>query len=100
VRFADRHHGPAGLVVPIFPERNPSITRMVLLSDRGTWGVVLTRAGGSVHAMTEIESKEARNQRGIPGSPDRDESLIMAFMRIVPQHTAVTYDAGYQISPV
>ena len=50
--------------------------------------------------LTEIESKEARNQRGIPGSPDRAESLIMSFMRVVPQQTTVTYDARYQISPI
>ena len=50
--------------------------------------------------LTEIESKEARNQRGIPGSPDRAESLIMAFMRIVEQQTTVTFAAPYQISPI
>ena len=50
--------------------------------------------------LTEIESKEARNQRGIPGSPDRAESLIMAFMRIVQQQTTVTFSAPYQISPI
>ena len=53
--------------------------------------------------LTEIESKEARNQRGIPGSPDRAESLIMAFMRVVQQQTTVVWEGqpgGYQISPV
>jgi hypothetical protein len=54
--------------------------------------------------LTEIESKEARNQRGIPGSPDRAESLIMAFMKVVPQQTTVVWDGpssrGYQISPI
>src|SRR5690242_5031426 len=35
--------------------------------------------------LTKIESKEARNQRGIPGSPNRAESLIMAFMRVIGQ---------------
>ncbi len=50
--------------------------------------------------LTEIETKEARNQRGIPGSPDRAESLIMAFMRIVQQQTTVTFAAPYQISPI
>jgi hypothetical protein len=34
--------------------------------------------------LIEIETKEQRNKRGIPGSPDRAESLIMAFMRVVP----------------
>jgi hypothetical protein len=41
--------------------------------------------------LTEIESKEVRNQRGIPGSPDRAESLIMAFMKVVPQQTTVVW---------
>jgi len=50
----------------------------------------------------EIESKEQRNQRGIPGSPDRAESLIMAFMRIVPreQQQIVAGAGEYQISPI
>jgi hypothetical protein len=48
--------------------------------------------------LTEIESKEARNQRGIPGSPDRAESLIIAFLRVIPQHATVMYDAGYDHS--
>jgi hypothetical protein len=50
------------------------------------------------------ESKEARNQRGIPGSPDRAESLIMGFMKVVPQQTTVVWGGrnsrGYQISPI
>jgi hypothetical protein len=50
--------------------------------------------------LAEIESKEARNQLGIPGSPDRAKSLIMSFMRVVPQHMSVTYDAQYQISAI
>ena len=53
--------------------------------------------------LTEIESKDARNQRGIPGSPDRAESLIMAFMRMVPQQTTVVWEEnrqGYEISPI
>ena len=54
--------------------------------------------------LTEIESKEARNQRGIPGSPDRAESLIMAFMKVVPRETTVVWGGphprGYEISPV
>lgn len=54
------------------------------------------------HGLTEIETKEQRNQRGIPGSPDRAESLIMAFMNVVPQERTVTLaPAGrYQISPI
>jgi len=53
--------------------------------------------------LTEIESKEARNQRGIPGSPDRAESLIMAFMKVVPQQTMVVWDnppRGYNLSAI
>lgn len=50
--------------------------------------------------ITEIESKEDRNKRGIPGSPDRAESLIMSFLRVVPRARSFTYDAGYQISPI
>jgi hypothetical protein len=53
--------------------------------------------------LTEIESKEARNQRGIPGSPDRAESLIMAFMKVVPQETTVVWGGnprGYEISSI
>jgi phage terminase large subunit len=54
--------------------------------------------------LTEIESKDQRNQRGIPGSPDRAESLIMAFMKVVPQQTTVVWNdstrRGYQISPI
>src|SRR5258708_12518052 len=50
--------------------------------------------------LTEIETKDQRNQRGIPGSPDRAESLIMSFMRVGPQQTTVTYDARFQISPI
>ena len=59
--------------------------------------------GENSRGLTEIASKEARNQRGIPGSPDRAESLIMAFMRIVPQETIVNLEnftaKGYEISP-
>jgi phage terminase large subunit len=54
--------------------------------------------------LTEIESKDARNQRGIPGSPDRAESLVMAFMKVVPQQTTVVWGSpnprGYEISPI
>ena len=54
------------------------------------------------HGLTEIESKEARNARGIPGSPDRAESLIMAFMRVVPRETTWVFNSvpEYQISPI
>lgn len=50
--------------------------------------------------LTEIESKEDRNKRGIPGSPDRAESVIMAFLRVVPAVQQEVFDAGqFQISP-
>jgi hypothetical protein len=53
------------------------------------------------HGLTEIESKEARNQRGIPGSPDRAESLIMSYMRVVQQETTYSFDGeSQQISPI
>jgi hypothetical protein len=61
------------------------------------------RYGENSRGLTEIETKEARNQLGIPGSPDRAESLIMAFTRIIPQQTIVNLEnfqmTGYQISP-
>jgi hypothetical protein len=50
--------------------------------------------------LTEIETKEQRNRRGIPGSPDRAESLIMAFMKVIPQQTAVVWDRPYVISQI
>jgi phage terminase large subunit len=50
--------------------------------------------------LTEIESKDQRNKRGIPGSPDRAESLIMSYMRLVPQVETRTYNRRVQISPI
>lgn len=52
--------------------------------------------------LTEIETKEQRNHRGIPGSPDRAESTVMAFMKIVPQQATIALNppGGYQISPI
>ena len=51
--------------------------------------------------LTEIESKEERNRRGIPGSPDRAESVIMSFMSVRPaQRTSILTDDEYQISAV
>ena len=49
-----------------------------------------------------IESKEDRNKRGIPGSPDDAEALILAFAKIVPASTHVEYRdrASYEISPI
>lgn len=50
--------------------------------------------------LTEIESKEDARKRGVP-SPDRAESLIMAFLRIVPREQHVErFDHRVQISPV
>ncbi len=50
--------------------------------------------------LTEIESKEQRNKRGIPGSPDRAEAFVNAFARIVPQTIEIPIARGYQISPI
>lgn len=49
--------------------------------------------------LTEIETKEQRNQRGIPGSPDRAEAIIMAFMKVRPRETEQPF-APYEISPI
>jgi hypothetical protein len=70
-----------------------------------TWAAQLStiRYRENSRCLTEIESKEARNQRGIPGSPDRAESPIMAFMRIIPQQTIVNLEnftaQSHEISP-
>ena len=49
---------------------------------------------------TEIESKEDMRKRGVPGSPDRAEALILAFSRFVPQTQHVDIpDARVHISP-
>lgn len=50
--------------------------------------------------LTEIESKDQRNKRGIPGSPDRAESLIMAFMKCVVAQQTVTMSQPVQISSI
>lgn len=51
--------------------------------------------------LTEIEKKEERNARGIPGSPDRAESLVMAFLRYRPARTTeVLTDLDYRISAI
>ncbi len=50
--------------------------------------------------LVEIETKDERNKRGIPGSPDREEALVLAFARIVPQSQIVTHDEQYEISRV
>lgn len=53
------------------------------------------------HGLVEIESKDMRNKRGIPGSPDRCESLIFSTMRITPAEMAEVYNpSGYQISAI
>jgi hypothetical protein len=49
-------------------------------------------------SLTEIESKQQRNARGIPGSPDRAESLIMSFMRVVQQRVDRLYHDPVLIS--
>ncbi len=73
------------------------------LSDEETAAQLSTiRYRENSRGLTEIESKEERNKRGIPGSPDRAESLIMAFMRVVQQETTYSFGGAgsYQISPV
>lgn len=47
--------------------------------------------------LTEIESKDDMRKRGVQ-SPDRAESLIMAFMRVVPAHQRVVDDTRVEIS--
>jgi hypothetical protein len=73
------------------------------LSDEETAAQLSTiRYRETSHGLTEIESKEARNQRGIPGSPDRAESLIMSYMRVVQEKTTVSFGGAgaYQIGPI
>ncbi len=73
------------------------------LTDRETAAQLSTlRYRINSRGLVEIESKEQRNARGIPGSPDRAEGLIMSFMRVVPriQQEIVGSGATYQISPV
>lgn len=52
--------------------------------------------------QTEIVPKdEMRKKYGVGRSPDRAESLIMAFARVIPQHVEVErYDHRVRISPV
>jgi hypothetical protein len=47
----------------------------------------------------EIESKRESKARG-GNSPDRAESLIMAYCRLVPREQSLTFGEGYRISPV
>ena len=49
--------------------------------------------------LTEIESKDERNARGIPGSPDRAESLVDAFMKTSTGERVVQFNQPYQIRP-
>ena len=73
------------------------------LSDEETAAQLSTiRYRENSRGLTEIESKEERNKRGIPGSPDRAESLIMSYMKVVQQETTYSFNGaeGYQISPV
>lgn len=72
------------------------------LADEETQAQLSTiRYRENSRGLTEIESKDQRNKRGIPGSPDRAESLIMAFMRVVPAQVRQTYDAEqFQISSI
>lgn len=49
------------------------------------------------NGTVEIEHKDEARARG-SSSPDRAESLIMAFARLVPKHQTVVYGGEYQIS--
>jgi hypothetical protein len=70
------------------------------LSDEETEAQLSTlRYRENSRGLIEIESKEQRNKRGIPGSPDRAESLIMAFLRVVPAVETMTYPP-FQISAI
>lgn len=73
------------------------------LDDKETQAQLSTiRYRENSRGLVEIETKEQRNQRGIPGSPDRAEALIMACMRVIPksQSQEIGSAAQYQISPV
>ena len=51
--------------------------------------------------ITEIEGKDARNKRGIPGSPDRAEGLVDAFLTVRPAQRGEVFSPGdYQISAI
>lgn len=86
--FAARGYFEAGLVAG--------------LDDEETEGQLATiRYRETSRGVTEIETKEQRNKRGIPGSPDRAEALIMAFMRVTAQRTTIPISSpDYQISPI
>jgi hypothetical protein len=71
------------------------------LSDEETAAQLSTiRYRENPRGLTEIESKDQRNKRGIPGSPDRAESLIMAFMRVVVAEQTRAVTQPVQISPI
>lgn len=51
--------------------------------------------------LIEIESKDERNKRGIPGSPDRCESVVMSYLRHQPAVSGgLITDPDYQISVI
>lgn len=71
------------------------------LADEETQAQLSTiRYRENSRGLTEIETKEQRNKRGIPGSPDRAESCIMAFMRVVQRERTIDLTAPTSISPV
>ena len=72
------------------------------LSDEETAAQLSTiRYRENSRGLTEIESKEERNKRGIPGSPDRAEDTIMAFLKVQPaEQSRVFGSADGSISPV
>jgi hypothetical protein len=71
------------------------------LSDEETAAQLSTiRYRENPRGLTEIESKDQRNARGIPGSPDRAESLIMAFMRVQIAQATADLTQAVQISSI
>jgi hypothetical protein len=63
--------------------------------------IIRSATARTAAGLTELETKEARNQCGIPVSPDLAEPTVMAFTKVIPQQTTWTPSPqGYQISAV
>ena len=79
-------------------ERN-EISNMT--DDEATAQLSTIRYRENSKGLTEIEGKDERNKRGIPGSPDRAESVIDAFVTVRPAQRGEVYSPdSYQISAV
>ena len=71
------------------------------LTDEETQAQLSTiRYRENSRGLTEIETKDQRNKRGIPGSPDRAESLVMAFLRVRQQQVVQDLMPDFQISAI